>query len=109
MDTVVDQDRIKELYYDESNSVAQVARIVGLSPSSLTRKMKAWGMELRSRGPKGASVHTAKLTEDDVRWIRANPDMTPSKVLGELEAKGISISRQALHQLRQGKTWRSVK
>lgn len=56
----------------------------------------------RSRRPMGERVHSAKLTENDVRTIRASSDTDE-----DLAAR-YGVSRSNISMIRGGKTWRHV-
>jgi hypothetical protein len=51
--------------------------------------------------PLGEAVHVAKLTEADVRWIRANR----GKVTYETMAKRFGMHLQSIYAAAKGRTW----
>ena len=56
----------------------------------------------RGRQPRGGRVHTAKLTEDEVREIRAS-----SATNRELAAT-FGVDKSVISRVRSGKTWRHI-
>jgi len=54
------------------------------------------------RLPRGSAHHSAKLSEDDVRAIRAS-DLSLAE---EARARGVTV--QAIYRIRRGLTWRHV-
>ena len=55
-------------------------------------------------GRKGEAHHAKKLTEDDVRLIRANPDGVLAKDL----AKRFGVSKAMITKIRKGMAWSHV-
>ena len=71
-----------------------------------------WGPYRENRGDmilhgthrKGEMNNAAKLREEDVRYIRANPDMSHAEL-----GRRFGVSSRAIIFVRLGKTWRHVK
>lgn len=56
----------------------------------------------RQRHPLGSDVHSARLTEDNVRYIRSS-----KRTLEDLAAE-FGVTHMAVHYARTGKTWRHI-
>jgi HNH endonuclease len=60
------------------------------------------GRQNGSSGPRGEHVHTAKLTEDQVRDIRLSPEKARTL------AKRYAVNRKQIYVIRSGKAWAHI-
>jgi hypothetical protein len=86
--------RAENLEWTTRSENLKHAYATGLAPS---RKGHNWGR-------KGEAHHAKKLTEDDVRLIRANPDGVLAKDL----AKRFGASKAMITKIRKGMAWSHV-
>lgn len=69
-----------------------------------TRSGNHMDKHLHGTMPEGEAIHCAKLTKDDVRWIRANK----GKVTYQAMAEKFGMHVQSVYAAACGRTWKSV-